>query len=68
MACDLCGKVGCELEAIREFYATEDIQHVCPACTKVLNAQVMKLQSWTARLQQALMRRFMTERKANPDD
>ena len=51
------------LEQIRDFYKTDDIQHICPACAKVLNKQVMKLQSWTAQLQQALLRRFMRERK-----
>lgn len=66
MACDLCGKVGCDLESLRDFYATDDIKHVCPECSNILNKQVSKLQSWTAQLQQALLRQFMRNRKAAP--
>lgn len=63
MACDLCGKAARDLESLRDFYATDEIKHVCSGCSQVLNKQVFKLQSWTAQLQQALLRRFMHERK-----
>jgi|ThiBiot_750_plan_1041556.scaffolds.fasta_scaffold107505_1 hypothetical protein len=63
MACDICGKTGTALYDLRETYQTDDIKVICQDCEKVVNKQLRSIQSMTARLQCALLKRFIGERK-----
>ena len=63
MACDICGKTGTPLSDLREIYQTDDIKAICHDCEKVVNKQLNSIQSMTGRLQRALLKRFMGERK-----
>ena len=63
MACDICGKTGTPLSDLRGIYQTDDIKAICPDCEKVVNKQLDSIQSMTGRLQRALLKRFMGERK-----
>ena len=63
MACDICGKTGTPLSDLREIYQTDEIKVMCPECEKIVNKQLCSIQSMTGRLQRALLKRFMGERK-----
>ena len=63
MACDICGKTGAPLSDLREIYQTDEIKVMCPDCETVVNKQLNSIQSMTGRLQRALLKRFMGERK-----
>lgn len=67
MACDICGKTGTRLEDLREIYQTEHIKVMCPDCEKVVNKQLRSIQDMTTRMQQALLKLFMRERKAKKE-
>lgn len=62
MACDLCGKTGTELIALRDSYKSDEIQQICPGCEEVVNKHLRKVQSVAANIVGDLMRRFMRRR------
>ncbi|MGN8004320.1 hypothetical protein ACTJKQ_14150 [Acidovorax sp. 22279] len=67
MACDICGKTGTPLRDLREIYQTDQIKVMCPDCEKVVNKQLRSIQDMTTRMQKALLKLFMAERKAKKD-
>jgi hypothetical protein len=67
MACDICGKTGTPLSDLREIYQTDEIKVMCPDCEKVVNKQLRSIQDMTGRMQRALLKLFMGERKAKKD-
>lgn len=67
MACDICGKTGTPLGELINLYQTDDIKAICPDCEKVVNKQLRSIQAMTVRIQKALLRRFMAERKTKKE-
>jgi hypothetical protein len=63
MACDVCGKTGKPTTNLRDIYQTPEIQVVCDDCGSIIDNQLRKLQTMTGRIQRALLRRFMADRK-----
>lgn len=63
MACDICGKTCTPLNDLHGIYQTDAIKAICPDCEKVVNKHLNSIQSMTGRLQRALLKRFMGERK-----
>jgi len=59
MACDICGVKGRELIPLLDSYRTPEIQDVCPACEKIINNKLKKVQHATAMITFSLMKRFM---------
>ena len=43
MACDMCGKTGCDLVRLNEGYKTDDIQDICSDCSRLVNDHLWKL-------------------------
>ena len=66
MSCDICGKVGTELVPLLESYKTPEIAAICPECRDVVDRQLRKVKCMTYRIRDALLKRFMTERKGKP--
>lgn len=63
MACDICGKKGCDLVDLRDSYKTDDIQQICHGCEYTVNKHLFKLKNSTHRILCDWMKRFMAQLK-----
>ena len=58
MACDLCGKKGVQLIALRDMYKTNDVSDICSSCEAVVNKQLRKIQGFASLLIPKLMKQY----------
>lgn len=63
MACDICGNNKESLADLRAIYQTDKVKQVCPACEKVLNKELSKLQSVVSNIQRGWFKNFITQLK-----
>lgn len=63
MSCDICGSKDKPLEALRDIYQTDDIKSVCPDCLTIANKELAKLNSWTYRVRNVLLKRVLAQRR-----
>ena len=63
MACDICGKIGTELEPLNDSYTTEEFAQICGECRTVLNINLDKIRIATARIHKGWMKRAMQHMK-----
>jgi hypothetical protein len=64
MACDICGKTGCNLESLLDIYKTKDIQQICGDCSGIVNRKNSNLLSMVLNIKNDLLKRFIRERKS----
>ncbi len=64
MACDICGKRGCQLVDLLDSHKTAEIHQVCDECRQVLDVHKRKLQAVTTNILLDWFKRFMNERRA----
>lgn len=57
--CDICRKDSNDLRTLRKPYKTKDVEEVCPACEKIINTQLRKIQILQSQMTSSLMRRFI---------
>jgi protein-arginine kinase activator protein McsA len=65
MACDMCGKVGANLDAVNDSYKTGDIQHICSDCSKVINDQLWAISKIQSGFAKTFIKRYMMNKKLN---
>ena len=63
MACDMCGKKGCELVKLRDCYQTDDVKDVCTDCCTVIDKHLSKLRMVTHNILVDTLRRFIGIRR-----
>lgn len=63
MACDVCGKVGTDLEPLLDVYKTPDIQHVCVPCRKIIEDNLRKTRNLTHNILVDLTKRSIAQLK-----
>lgn len=63
MACDICGKTGCNLETLNTQYQTDDIKDICSDCSRMVNNQLWKIRKINQKFCEYFLVSFMREKK-----
>ena len=67
MACDVCGNTGTPLVDLLPKYQTKYIKAVCPNCERIINRQHSKITELTFKIRDALVNKFIQNRKDHHD-
>ncbi len=59
MACDICGKTGCNLVPLNSDYQTDDIQQICSSCASLVNDHLWKLRTQSQKMNSIGLQLFM---------
>lgn len=60
MACDICGKTGCDLEQLKSEYQTDKISDLCSDCLRDVNKHLWEVRKMEMKMTMGLVKRFMT--------
>lgn len=63
MACDICGNNKDCLVPLRDIYMTDNVRQICPACEKVLDKELSKIQSAVSKIQIGWFKNFISQFK-----